>query len=230
MSTGDKDITQTRRLLRNRVLAVLAGGSVLGIGGTLTLAAWTDTEWVYGGTGATGGLPGIGTSTFEVLQNTTSPFDADAANWASDEPSPGGGLRFGPGALALSPGETVYAPVALTTDDDSDGGELLLQQLTPPAGYDQALWDALTLAVGVLETAPGDAPLSCDAASFGSYDVILAEVTGLGTGVPAQGPDLEPDSGNLLHYCFKIGLPSGADNSLQGRVVAPVWEFDATSN
>ncbi len=59
---------QKRRIVRRRIFAVAAGGAALGVGVAATLAAWTDTEWVFGGNGAGG--PGVGTSTFAIEQNT----------------------------------------------------------------------------------------------------------------------------------------------------------------
>ena len=61
-------IQNRRRFDRRKVMAVAAAGLVLGVGASVTLAAWTDTEWVFGGNGAGG--PGVGTSTFEVQQST----------------------------------------------------------------------------------------------------------------------------------------------------------------
>jgi len=58
---------QKHRVVRRRIFAVAAGGAALGVGVAATLAAWTDTEWVFGGDG-TGG-PGVGTSTFAIEQN-----------------------------------------------------------------------------------------------------------------------------------------------------------------
>ncbi|WP_228516878.1 SipW-dependent-type signal peptide-containing protein [Curtobacterium sp. VKM Ac-1376] len=91
---------------RNRALALAAGG-VLVIGGAgYTLASWTDTEWVFGGTDSGG--PAVGTSGFDVEQNVTAPFAT--GDFGSDATNPGQALRFTIDALALSPGTATYAP------------------------------------------------------------------------------------------------------------------------
>jgi hypothetical protein len=54
--------------------------------------------------------------------------------------------------------------------------------------------------------------------------------TGLGA-VPAVGTQvLQGATGNVLHYCFVITLPAGSPDTLQGRTVAPAWQFNAVSS
>jgi hypothetical protein len=219
------------RAKRNRILAVLAAGTVLGVGGTATIAAWVDTEWVYGGTG--GDEPGVGTSTFVVEQNTSSPF-VDTA-WDNEPENPGGSLTFGPSdPLALTPGDTIYAPVALRTTDDTDtDGEVSLQaavaatdvDISDPGGL---LFDALELRVGVLEVDDAGPAPACTAANFGTY-ALIADGTGLDT-VPTVTPqDIDAAGAAYLHYCFEISLPDDAPSTLQGRTVAPAWQFISES-
>jgi predicted ribosomally synthesized peptide with SipW-like signal peptide len=223
-----------RMTRRTKTMAFLSGGLVLGLGITATLAAWTDSEWVFGGN-ADGTGPGLGTSTFEVEQDTASPFVAGGA-FAQAETNPGRDLTFSPGALELAPGTSVYAPVALRTVDGSVGGTLLLQDSEPAAGaalagadVDGLLLGALTLRVAVSST-----PVVCDAAAFTATSVIA---TGpLATAQASVAQDLAADSGSIQHYCFEITLPTAPTlpagtsvDVLQDRSVTPAWEFIGTS-
>lgn len=204
---------------------------MLGLGATVTLAAWTDTEWVFAGNGAGDG-PGLGTSVFEVEQSTSNPYTE--ASFTQDETNPGGAVQFGVAALTLTPGDAVYAPVALRTVTDSIAGTVTLQPAVPAAGItvtdaDEALYDALTLRVAVSTTTT-----TCDAAVFDA-GTIIADGPLATTGASA-GQALSADGGDVQHYCFEITLPADptlpdgtALSALQGRTAAPAWNFSAVS-
>ncbi|NYD68726.1 SipW-dependent-type signal peptide-containing protein [Agromyces atrinae] len=227
-STGPRRDSTTRR----RVFAIAAGGAVLGLGVTATLAAWTDTEWVFGGDG-TGG-PGIGTSTFEILQNTVAPFD-DPADWVNEDANPGGEITFGVDALALSPGVSVYAAVALQTSDSSLAGDVLLQSAVPAAGIAQddpgdLLYDALEVRV-----ATDDALFDCDLTAFSGAPGapgVIADGPLATTGGAAE-QSLLALAGSTQYYCFEVTLPAGFTpapgstlDDYMGRTFAPAWVFD----
>lgn len=225
--------TKTRSTTRNKILAVLAAGVVLSVGGALTLAAWNDTEWVFGGNAAGDG-PGIGTSTFEVVQNAANPY-VDGGTFSNHETNPGNALVFGVGALALTPGDVTYAPVALKTTAASVTGTLQLNAATTATGITtndtgNLLRDALVLSVGTATTTGTTLPPTCNAAGFAGYTPIVLTGTGLNA-VPAVGTQsLTAAGGNTVHYCFRIELPTTATETVQGRSVAPAWSFTATSN
>lgn len=82
-----------------RARALLAGGLVLGVGAAVTLAAWTDTEWVRG-------VFGSGTFGIEGSPSGTN---------FSDHPVTGApaALTFQMNANALAPGDSVYAGYAV---------------------------------------------------------------------------------------------------------------------
>ena len=213
-------------------MAILAGGAVLGLGSTATLAAWTDTEWVFAGNGNDAG---IGTSLFEVEQNVIAPFDT--TGFVQDETNPGQALTFAPGALTLTPGDSVYAPVALRTVDGSVAGDITLEPAVPAAGVtvvdaDGALWNYLTVRVWVSETV-----FSCDANTVASTSIVQIASGALGTSGGTATQTLSAASANTQYYCFSITLPEPIDADaaravavLQGRTVAPAWEFSAVSN
>jgi predicted ribosomally synthesized peptide with SipW-like signal peptide len=230
-------MSRTRALTssrRNKTLAVLAGGTLVGVAVTATLAAWTDTEWIFGGNGAGG--PGIGTSTFEVEQNTVAPFAA--AGFVNEETNPGGEVTFGLDALDLTPGDAVYAQVALRSATDSVAGSVELQPAVAAAGVTAA--DPTGLLAGALDVAVAtdDAPFACDASAFlpAAVDVtVIADGPLLSTGAAAS-QDLEAEAGSVQYYCFEVSLPDapvlpGAStlDDLMGRSFAPAWEFAAAT-
>ncbi|MGA1836198.1 SipW-dependent-type signal peptide-containing protein [Herbiconiux sp. 11R-BC] len=216
---------------RRKVFALAAAGAVLGIGATATLAAWTDTEWVFGGNGSGG--PGIGTSTFEVQQNTTVPLDGAA--WVSEDANPGGEITFGAAALALAPGDSVYAPVALRTSATSLAGDVLLQPAVAAAGVTVndpggLLTDALDVRVVTSATA-----FTCDATAFSGAPgapTLIADGPLASTG-GSVSQALAAASGSTQFYCFEVTLPDplvpapgSTVDDYMGRTVAPAWVFD----
>jgi len=232
-----------RGLARRRVAAILAAGLVVGAGAAATLASWNDSEWVFGG--ALGGngstTPGIGTSTFEVQQNTGDP--TAAGGWVDRETAPGGALSFSVGALALTPGDSVYAPVSLRTTAGSLGAEIGLVAAVDGTTAPQAteLWSLLDLRVAAVTGAADSQRPACDATAFGTAWADGAIGTASAT---TTLRNLAAGAGDTLHVCFEISLPDSADllaelagetdpaaalDALQGERVTPVWRFDATS-
>lgn len=223
-------IARARR--RAKIMALLSGGLVLGVGATATLASWSDTEWVSAS--IDGETPAVGTSSFEVLQNTTRPYVDTAGNWRHAEDNPGSALLFSPGALALSPGSSVYAPVALRTDAGSTAGTVQLAAAVAAADITVAdagghLWSALVVRVSTRSSA-----FACDSSAFASGVIIAGSSAGLGAAAASSTQALDADGGSTQFYCFEITLPDTSavrdhDPSLQGRTVAPAWRFDAES-
>ncbi|RWZ58490.1 acyl-CoA dehydrogenase [Labedella populi] len=230
--TPTRSTTASRR---HKIFAVLAGGTLVGVAVTATLAAWNDTEWVFGGNGSGG--PGIGTSTFEVEQNTVVPFAA--AGFVNEESNPGGEMIFGIDGLSLAPGDLLYAPVALRTSADSVAGDVLLQPAVAADG--PASDDPAGLLFGALEVrvATDDAAFTCDASAFAGVTggpTLIADGLLAATGGSATQSLLE-SSGSTQFYCFEVELPAAptlptgtALDDLQGRSVAPAWEFASESN
>lgn len=224
----------TQRSRRNRKIAALAAGVlVVGVGATYTLASWTDAEWVWGGTANGSGDPAVGTSSFEVQQNTTNAYDGATANWADRETNPGGALLFTPNAIALSPDEVAYAPVALRTKTVSLGATVELQGAVAAAGTPAPQNDADLFAAvrATVYTAAGAAPPSACDASFtaAGWTAILTDQP-LAT-VATAPQTLAANAGSVQYYCFALSLPSATPNvdDLQGKKISPAWKFEATS-
>lgn len=228
---------QSGRSRKNRkIAAISAGALVVGLGAAYTLASWNDSEWVWGGAD---GDPGLGTQTFDVQQNTT--LDLAAGGWTDEESNPGGSLQFSTGALQLTPGDTVYAPVSLRTVPNSIAGDIQLQGAVAAAGTpapqnDADLWNAVRVSVW---TNSGAEPAACNASTAGTagWSQIVNNAT-LGTAGSAEQAIAATTAGNPgvpQNYCFAITLPENPAGvtdvkSLQGLAISPAWEFQAESN
>lgn len=231
------DMQTKRASTRRKVFAIAAGGAALGIGVSATLAAWTDTEWVFGGDGAGG--PGVGTSTFSVQQNTVPPFAG--GTWTDEADNPGGEIVFantGIDATELTPGDEVYAAVALRASPDSVEGDVTLRPAVSAAGIvtdDPAglLFDALEVRV-----ATDDVAFTCDATAFSGAPgapVLIADGP-LATTGGAATQTLAAAAGSTQYYCFEVELPDPVPlapgttiDDYMGLSVAPAWEFLAES-
>ncbi len=214
---------------RNKALAITSAGLVVGVGAAMTLATWTDTEWDFAGAGNT---PGLGTSTFVVQQNVANPYSG--VGFDNNHSNPGDSLDFETGALVLSPGDSVAAPVAYETTQPSVAGTLQMQAAVAASGITTndptgALWAALQLQVGWVSVTPGDPVPTCDA-SLSGFASIPMTGSGLGAVPDTATQTLLAATGNVVHYCFVVTLPLGSPSSLQGLTVAPAWQFNAVSS
>lgn len=102
ITTEGREPTQRRR----KLLALTAGGLVLGIGGAMTLASWTDSE-VADGSFAAGSFALESSTDGTTFTDTTAP----AAPLT---------LNFGDLAENLSPTDTATAVYAVRLDQSSD--------------------------------------------------------------------------------------------------------------
>ncbi len=104
VAANNEDSVRSRRGW-TKARALLAGGLVLGVGAAVTLAAWTDNEWVRGV---------FGTGTFGIEGSTDGTAFSD--NPTSGDPAQ---LSFAVGADNLAPGSQVYAGYAVRLTQDS---------------------------------------------------------------------------------------------------------------
>jgi hypothetical protein len=202
-------------------MAIAAAGAVLlgGIGIT-SLAAWTDQEYVQGGVG---GVPGIGSSKFEMLQSVS----ADSSAFTNRETSPGGVIDFSSVASALSPGTTVYGWVQLKTDNPSLGGTVSLKSnIATATGLAQYLSYGAVIVPNTAACTSG----GYTTAAGTSTNILTAvgqPVTANGTGtftLPANGA-------TTTTVCFQIAMAStGVPDSAMGLSFTPIWYFSAISS
>lgn len=189
-----------------RARALLAGALVLGVGGSLTLAAWTDTETAQGTFAA---------SVFGIQGSS------DGTTFA-DHPSTGAAaLNFVVTPTAMSPGTTSYARfVVKTTAATNVPGTLTLSGATVTG---TGLGPYLTYGV---RTIP--ATSACDATSFGAGAVVVPNSSALS--VPGTGTQaLAVAGGAPVAYCFAVTLPAGAANAAQGLTATASWTLTGTS-
>ena len=216
-------IDEARAGRRTKIMAIAAAGTVLAAGiGITSLAAWTDNEWVTGGFN---GIPGVGTSSFEIEQNVTT----GSTGWTNDLASPGGVVDFTAQAKTLTPGDIVYGFVRLRAQPASVAGtESLVSDTASLSGLAQYL------SYGASVLLPG-AGTSCNLANFTAGTV----VTSLGSALTANGSQsfvmaaggggVTPGTERVV--CFQIAMnASGVPDTAQGLTFAPVWHFSAQSN
>ncbi|MDL9978993.1 SipW-dependent-type signal peptide-containing protein [Microbacterium candidum] len=211
-----RDRARRRRRLRwMRARALLAGGLVLGVGASITFAAWTDSE--YATTTVASGRFGIvgavnGGSTFTDHATT-----------------PGATLTFSPALTAVYPGSgagftTVQIRTAAVAAGgfDSVPGVVRMQTSTAATGN---LASALVYAVRVVPSGS-----SCNEALFANATapVIVPNATPLTTSVPTA-PDmpqtLQAAGGSTVTFCVRIELPTTAPDTSQNGTASVVWLF-----
>lgn len=203
-----------------RVRALLAGGLVLGIGATATLAAWTDQEFTHATITA-------GTFAVESRVSAGAPFVGAPSN-----------PMLGLNATGLYPGEKRAAWIQIR-DKGSVGGVVSLSgvAVTGADGTSAPVLNSLALRNGLKASVAVNTGLGpgTDPATWCTTSTTAASTTGiLGIGtVPtptATGALIAAGATqNIVTFCVILELPVGADNSVQGGAVIPTWTFTATT-
>ncbi len=193
-----------------QVRALLAGGLVLGLGASATIAAWTDSENASGDFRA---------GAFMIEAN------ADGT-WNNTRQ-----MTFTTGTMF--PGSVTYAPVLLrTTPDTTVAGELKLSGA--PASSSGAIIGSLEYRT-VLQPVPAGSPRpACGAAAFtGGAQYVVGGSSSwqpLATALTAGSSQrLEAAQRSTLQYCFEVRLRTTAPNAAQGTSASSTWTWDATS-
>ncbi|MFF2372209.1 SipW-dependent-type signal peptide-containing protein [Agromyces sp. NPDC058110] len=200
-----------RTTIRRRVLAVLAGGLVLGAGASMTLAAWTDQEFASGT---------ITASVFDL--QSMAQGDADFASRTAAAPA---ALVFS--LPAVSAGSKSYAWVRLRTSPASTvGGSVTLQAATATAG---GLTPVLTYRAVVATGAP-----VCDATSFGGAPAFIAggaAATIPVATVPAPAVPFTVGAAGAApaQVCVEVSVAADAGNTYQGTSSTLTFTFTGQS-
>lgn len=187
-----------------RLRAVLAGGLVLGVGATATLAAWTDEEFANGSFAA---------GTFSIVGST------NGTNFSDHPAAPGASLVFALTADAMVPGTTVYSLYSVKTAPTSVAGPV---QLTAGAANGSGLGAYLSYGVSTITGT------TCNASTFAAGSVVVSTGSALTAGA-AGGIALAAAGASTINYCFAITLPTTAPNAAQGAVLSGQWIFAATA-
>ena len=204
---------------QRKILAILAGGLVLGVGAAVTLAAWNDSEFATGTFTA---------GAFDLEGSTTSAASGYAShNTEATPPDAAATLVFQLPAVAsnMAPGDTVYAPfwVRLAADTTTDA--------TLDAAGVTASADASSNAENLSYTVYSiDAAATCDAAGIAGADVVAsgATLSAFTAGVTENLANGAPvtDAGAPVQLCFEVTAGAGLT---QGEAATATWQFTATS-
>lgn len=193
------------RRFTGRVRAILAGGLILGVGATVTLAAWNDSEFATGTFQA---------GTFD-LQGST-----DGTTFSDHASAPGAALGFTVNPTTLSPGDVVYAPFAVRLAANTTSPATVT--LTAPS----TTGDVANLTYTLIQPTS----FGCTSATTGT--ALVAAATAVGT-VPgtvtfdlAQGSPVT-NAGAPVNLCFKVTAGTGLTQSQAGTAT---WQFQALSN
>ena len=194
------------RIRSHRIRAVLAGGLVLGIGATATLAAWNDAE--FGAATFTAGRFDLLGATDGVTYSSHATTGAAAA------------LNFQLPPTAMAPGTTTYALFSVKTASPSVAGVLQLTAGTPGG---TGLASSLTYGV---RTVSGT---TCSAATYAGGTAVVADGSALTTsGASTQA--VAANGASTVNYCFAVTLPTTAPNTAQGLTMTQTWQIQGTSS
>ncbi|WP_311259540.1 SipW-dependent-type signal peptide-containing protein [Microbacterium sp. WCS2018Hpa-9] len=198
---------------QRKVLAVLAGGLVLGVGIGVTLAAWNDSEFATGTfTAGSFNLEGSTTSAAAGYDDHNVDLGQTAAALVFELPAV---------ASSMSPGDVVYAPFWVRLDSTTTNSATLVPSgITAGTGGNEA-----NLSYTVTAIDPGDA---CDATAAGTVvatGATLSAQTGA-TSVPLAEGTPTGTAGTPVQLCFAVTAGTGLT---QGATAIATWEFTATS-
>lgn len=198
-------VREAKRNRSRRIRAVLAGGLVLGIGASATLAAWNDSEY--------------GSATF-----TAGRFDivgaADGVTFTSHATTgTAAALTFAANPSLMIPGATTYALFSVKTANPSVAGELQWNAVSPAAtGL------AVYLRYGV-RTIAGTA---CNSTTYAAGTSVVPDTSALATnGTATQA--VAADGGSTVNYCIAVTLLAAADNTVQGASSTLTWQVLGTA-
>lgn len=203
---------------QRKVLAVLAGGLVLGVGVAVTLAAWNDSEFATGTFTA---------GSFNLEGSTAGDVDGNYSDHNVDDGDAAATLAFDlPADLVgnMSPADVVYAGFWVRLAEGTTTGATLVADGT--TADDPATSNSAELSYAVYQLAPG---ATCNAASATGTPVASGASLDLQTvATPitlVEGADATT-AGTAVQLCFRV--EAGADLE-QGLATTATWEFAATS-
>jgi predicted ribosomally synthesized peptide with SipW-like signal peptide len=195
-----------------KIRAALAAATVLGLTAGITLASWSDAEYVKGGYTA---------STFGIQSSV-------AGGAFADHPT-APGAAFTVQAGGMYAGSVAYTPVVLRTIPNSVAGTATFSGATLGGTDAATLGAALRYRVVLLATPT----TTCDATAFTAGSTYLAGASGttvpLTTAQQAGTIPLTANQGVNTGLCFEISLPTTAPTSLAGLTATARWTITGTS-
>lgn len=200
---------------RRRVLAILAGGAVVGVGAAVTLAAWNDSEFATG-TFAAGSFNLEGS----LDNGVADPYaDHDTAAGAQQLDS----VQYVATTSNMVPGEVAFESFFVRLDaETSVDGTLAFGGIAGTGDTDEYAYDVSV--IGLTET--------CDATTIAAGTALAAGASLTENSAAAASVPLvhDPDpavAGTPVHLCFAVEASSALT---QGATATATWEFVATSN
>lgn len=169
---------------KRKYKALLAGGVVLGLGATMTLAAWSDTEYANGVFSA---------GKFNVQGNPSPLSPPAAASWADNYVANGAGLTFSTNFSNLTPDTTVYAPFSLRIDPSKASYDARVHIESVTSTGDLNLLGKLTW-----KARTGIAPATCAAMTPATYT----------TGGTALVPSPDATPGSTVNNYTALATPT----------------------
>ncbi|WP_311244589.1 SipW-dependent-type signal peptide-containing protein [Microbacterium sp. WCS2018Hpa-23] len=205
MTDTRRGMREGKRLRSRRIRALLAGGLVFGVGATMTLAAWNDSEY--------------GTATF-----TAGRFDivgaTDGTTFSSHPVGTPAALSFSTPFSAMAPGNTVYALFSVRTANPSVAGTLQLS-VTSTAGTGLGTY----LRYGVRSIAG----TTCNGTTYSAGTSVVPDNSTMATGGTGTQA-VAANGGTTVNYCIAVTLPAAADNGAQGLTAIQTWQVAGTSS
>lgn len=197
---------------RRKILAVLAGGLVLGVGAAVTLAAWNDSEFATGTFTA---------GTFN-LQGSTTSATAGFSDHNVTKGDTAATLSFSAPFDNLTPGDVVYAPFWVHLDGATTNNAALVASTGTGTGA-----NAANISYSVYSIAAGAA---CDGtATAGALVASGADLTTFtaGSSVALAKGAAAGAEGAAAQLCF---VATAKSSLAQGGTATGTWSFTATSN
>ena len=205
MTDTRRGMREGKRLRSRRIRALLAGGLVFGVGATMTLAAWNDSEY--------------GTATF-----TAGRFDivgaTDGTTFSSHPVGTPAALSFSTPFSAMAPGNTVYALFSVRTANPSVAGTLQLS-VTSTAGTGLGTY----LRYGVRSISG----TTCNGTTYSAGTSVVPDNSTMATGGTGTQA-VAANGGTTVNYCIAVTLPAATDNGAQGLTAIQTWRVAGTSS
>src|SRR6218665_1128006 len=197
---------------QRKILAILAGGLVLGIGTAVTLAAWNDSEFANGTFTA-------GSFNLEGSTDGTNYEEHDTAGAAAN-------VEFSTDFDNLSPTDVVYAPFWVRLDDTTTTGAVVTTSLDSSTGA-----NVPNISYAIYSIGPAAA---CDNSAT-SGTLLLSGTSLSASAAGATFTLAAPESsaaGTAQKLCIiaTAGPETGTGALLEGQSATATWEFAATSN
>ncbi|WP_231916079.1 SipW-dependent-type signal peptide-containing protein [Microbacterium karelineae] len=202
-------MTDSTTVRRRKVLAILAGGLVVGIGAAYTLANWNDSEF------ATAGFAAGSFNLEGSLDDATYAEHSDAAGAQQLDH-----VQFVADTSNMVPGEVAYDSFFVRLDDDTSVDGTLAQASVAATGAA----DQYGYVVAAIDPAA-----TCDATTVAA-GTVLGDGATLDANTAAATVDLlhgDGVPGASVQLCFAV---TASEDLAQGATSTATWEFQATSN